>query len=62
VTFRAGKGFEAAHKGLMTDLKAPGERVDDLIRLEMIIDKYLTAMIGVHARGCGIGVEGVVFR
>lgn len=35
----------------MTDLEAFCEGVDDLVRLEVVVDEYLSAEIGLLGRG-----------
>jgi hypothetical protein len=43
--------FLGDDKGAKTDFEAFREGVDNLVRLEVIVDKYLTAEIGLPARG-----------
>jgi len=43
--------FWGEDKGVKTDFEAFREGVDNLVRLEVIVDKYLTAEIGLPARG-----------
>jgi hypothetical protein len=38
-------------RGSIADFKALREGVDDLVRLEVVVDKYLTAEIGFLRRG-----------
>lgn len=46
----------------MTDFEASREGVDDLVRLKVIVDEYLTAKIRILGRGRGFGGAGPSFR